>query len=75
MVLNGYRLTVSSKRIPKEQWDEIFHPFVSNKKNGMGIGLAFSSKIMYEHSGDLKVSNSSPEGTEFQITIPQYNIW
>mgnify|MGYP001135002420 CR=1 FL=1 len=65
----------TGKGIPKDQWDKIFHPFVSNKKNGMGIGLAFSRKIMYEHNGDLKVVDSSSEGTEFQITIPQYNIW
>ncbi|MBO2535981.1 sensor histidine kinase [Rummeliibacillus suwonensis] len=65
----------TGKGIPQEEWDKIFNPFVSDKEKGMGIGLAFSRKIMYEHSGDLKVLNSTPEGTEFQITIPQHNVW
>lgn len=61
----------TGKGIPPENWDRIFDPFISKKKRGMGIGLAFSKKIMLEHRGDLKVVDSSSKGTHFQITIPK----
>ncbi|MEX3625464.1 PAS domain-containing sensor histidine kinase [Viridibacillus arvi] len=65
----------TGKGIPHEKWENIFNPFITDKERGMGIGLAFCRKIMHEHSGDVKVINSTPEGTQFQITIPQHNVW
>jgi len=62
----------SGKGIPDENWDKIFAPFVSNKKSGMGMGLAFCKKIMLEHLGDLKIIDSNSNGTRFQITLPRY---
>lgn len=60
----------TGKGIPTENWENIFNPFISNKKRGMGLGLAFSKKIVLEHQGDLKVVDSNPEGTHFRISIP-----
>lgn len=58
--------------IPSENWESIFDPFTSTKQDGIGLGLPFVKKIIFEHRGDIKVVESSHKGTHFQITLPQY---
>jgi signal transduction histidine kinase len=60
--------------IPPENWESIFDPFISSKDKGMGLGLPFVKKIIFEHRGDIIVANSSPAGTHFQIKIPQFEM-
>ncbi|MBP3951063.1 sensor histidine kinase [Bacillus suaedae] len=58
--------------IPLDQWEYIFDPFISTKKSGMGAGLPFVRKIIFEHRGEIKVSQSSEKGTTFRMILPQY---
>ncbi|WML43905.1 ATP-binding protein [Neobacillus sp. PS3-40] len=60
--------------IAPENWESIFDPFMSSKEKGMGLGLPFVKKIIFEHRGDIIVANSSPAGTHFQIRIPQFEM-
>lgn len=62
----------TGKGIPPANWDSIFDPFISFKSKGMGMGLPFVKKIIFEHLGDVRVIDSSPAGTHFKINIPQY---
>jgi len=55
----------SGTGIPPENWDKVFAPFVSNKKSGMGLGLALSKTIMLEHFEDLKIVDSNSNGIRF----------
>lgn len=64
----------TGKGIPLENWESIFDPFISFKDKGMGLGLAFVKKILFEHRGDIVVADSTPAGTHFKITIPQFGI-
>jgi signal transduction histidine kinase len=64
----------NGKGIPVENWEAIFDPFISYKKEGMGLGLPFVKKVIFEHRGDIKVVESSPNGTNFQIILPQYEF-
>jgi signal transduction histidine kinase len=64
----------SGKGMPIDNWETIFDPFISYKQEGMGLGLPFVKKILFEHRGDIKVVDSSPNGTHFQITLPQYTF-
>lgn len=56
--------------IPAEEWDSIFMPYQSTKKNGIGLGLSFSGFVVASHGGALYVKNSSSEGTTFEIRLP-----
>lgn len=56
--------------IPIDNWESIFDPFISFKKNGMGLGLPFVKKIIFEHRGDIRIIESSTEGTHIQISLP-----
>jgi len=51
--------------------DQIFQPFVSfGKENGTGLGLTIAHKILADHGGLLRLANTSPSGTTFELTLP-----
>lgn len=58
--------------IPREYWETIFDPFISSNNKGMGLGLPFVKKIIFEHHGDIQIIESTSEGTTFKINIPQF---
>ena len=49
--------------------ERIFHPFVTSKSNGYGLGLALVSKIISEHEGLIDVQSQSG-CTVFSILLP-----
>lgn len=58
----------SGKGIPDDEIENIFTPFFTTKKEGMGIGLSLSRQIMRLHKGNIKVISCPPEGTTFTLT-------
>jgi len=60
----------SGPGIAAEVREKIFHPFVTTKKGGSGIGLAMARKIVECHHGRIDVRSSPGEGTAFRIRIP-----
>ncbi|MFA5156091.1 MAG: cache domain-containing protein [Candidatus Omnitrophota bacterium] len=57
--------------IPRERLTTIFEPFRSTKKDGMGLGLAISRRIIEQHGGEVLVESQLDKGTIFTIRIPQ----
>jgi C4-dicarboxylate-specific signal transduction histidine kinase len=47
----------------------LFKPFVSSKRSGMGVGLSICQVIVTAHGGRIW-ADSSPQGTEFHFTLP-----
>lgn len=43
--------------------EEIFHPFVSFKENGNGVGLSLARQIVLGHGGSLEVEAPEPESS------------
>ncbi|WP_160722521.1 sensor histidine kinase [Bacillus sp. USDA818B3_A] len=64
----------TGKGISTNNWESIFDPFTSSKKDGLGLGLPFVKNIIFEHRGDIKVMDSGPKGTHIQIILPQYSF-
>jgi two-component system nitrogen regulation sensor histidine kinase GlnL len=60
----------TGKGIPDGDLRKIFIPFYTRKKNGTGIGLALSKKIIKDHGGLIKVKSQEGKGTAFSIYIP-----
>ncbi|WP_026559552.1 HAMP domain-containing sensor histidine kinase [Bacillus sp. J37] len=60
--------------IVKDRWESIFDPFISTKELGMGIGLPFVRKVIFEHRGEIFVLESSQNGTTFRVRLPQYEF-
>ncbi len=50
--------------------DSIFHPFVTTKREGLGVGLAVSRTIIQAHGGDLYYRPNPEGGSVFGFTLP-----
>jgi two-component system sensor kinase FixL len=50
--------------------DNVFNPFVTTKKDGMGIGLSLCYNIVDKHNGKITVSSKIGKGTIFHILLP-----
>lgn len=66
------RITVrdTGHGIPDEMREQIFSPFVSTKKTGSGLGLAFTQKIVELHGGTVAVHNNAGGGASFVLDLP-----
>jgi PAS domain S-box-containing protein len=60
----------SGPGIPPALREKIFDPFYTTRKEGYGIGLSFSHRVISDHGGGLKVDTSRWGGAEFRIEIP-----
>jgi signal transduction histidine kinase len=56
--------------VPPEMKEQIFNPFVTTKKTGVGLGLAIVSKIIDAHGGTVKLVSQPGHGACFRITFP-----
>jgi two-component system, NtrC family, sensor histidine kinase HydH len=67
----------SGPGVPAVLREQIFNPFVSTKKTGVGLGLAIVSKIVDAHGGRVTLGESSRSGKEgacFRVTFPAAKI-
>lgn len=55
--------------IPEEIRDRIFHPLVSGREGGSGLGLTLAQTFVQQHQGTI-ACDSEPGRTVFMITIP-----
>jgi signal transduction histidine kinase len=56
--------------VPPELQEQIFNPFVTTKKSGVGLGLAIVSKIVDAHGGSLKLVTKPGHGACFRVEFP-----
>ena len=66
------QVTDNGDGIPQDRLDDIFTPFYSTKKEGSGIGLPLSRRIMQLHGGELTVNSEPGEKTVFRMTFPDH---
>ena len=57
--------------VPEELREQIFNPFVTSKRSGVGLGLAIVSKIVDDHHGALHLEASSGHGACFSVFFPE----
>jgi len=57
--------------IQKEILNNIFNPFFSTRKRGLGLGLTITQKIINAHGGFIKVESEKGKGTTFNVFLPE----
>jgi signal transduction histidine kinase len=56
--------------IPPDKIETIFNPFVTTKRDGVGLGLAIVSKIIDGHNGRMTVESELGKGSTFRVFLP-----
>lgn len=67
------RIEDTGPGIPLELREQIFNPFVTTKKTGVGLGLSIVSKIVDGHRGSIRVEDAGAgqgAGARFVMTFP-----
>lgn len=63
-------VTDSGSGIRKEDLERIFEPFVTTKKNGVGLGLSVCRSIIAAHGQKLWATNNPDRGATFHFILP-----
>jgi signal transduction histidine kinase len=58
--------------IPEEVQTRIFDPFFSTKREGTGLGLPISARIIHRHRGTVEFETELGKGTVFRIALPAH---
>jgi signal transduction histidine kinase len=56
--------------IPRDQWDDLFLAFRSKNLGGSGLGLAIARDLAVAQGGNLKITRSTGDGSEFRLQLP-----
>lgn len=56
--------------VPPEMREQIFNPFVTSKKEGVGLGLAIVAKIVDDHRGWIRLEDGPTSCASFRVFLP-----
>jgi PAS domain S-box-containing protein len=56
--------------ISEENLARLYEPYFTQKRNGMGLGLAFTLNILQSHKATIDVNSKEGMGTTFTLTFP-----
>lgn len=59
--------------IPLSVRKRLFQPFVSEGKNGLGLGLALARQTVLDHGGDLWAEETRSSGARFRLRLPYHS--
>ena len=54
------------------EFDRVFEPYYTTKREGLGIGLSISKSILAAHGGRIWAENNAECGATFYFTLPIY---
>lgn len=54
----------------EEQMSQLFQPFYTTKREGMGLGLSISHSIIERHGGELRYAGRADSQTRFCFSLP-----
>jgi two-component system, NtrC family, sensor histidine kinase HydH len=68
----GVLVTVedSGPGVPPELREQIFNPFFTSKKDGVGLGLSIVAKIVDDHRGSIRLDPETRQGARIRVFLP-----
>jgi PAS domain S-box-containing protein len=64
------RISDNGCGISEENISRLFEPYFTQKRNGVGLGLAFTLNILQSHKANIEVNSKEGVGTTFVISFP-----
>ena len=61
----------SGAGVPLELREQIFNPFFTSKKEGVGLGLSIVAKVVDDHRGSIRLDSDTIRGARFRVFFPQ----
>ncbi len=56
--------------LPEHELERIFEAFYTRKAKGTGLGLPMVQQILHDHGGHVRVAETGPQGTRFEVFLP-----
>ncbi|MBI4826226.1 MAG: HAMP domain-containing protein [Nitrospirae bacterium] len=56
--------------VNKDMMDKVFEPFLTTKSKGLGLGLAFTKRIIEEHGGKVVFESTEGKGSTLTFILP-----
>ncbi|MGH9758527.1 MAG: ATP-binding protein [Candidatus Acidiferrales bacterium] len=66
----GVLIEDSGAGVPLDFREQIFNPFFTSKKDGVGLGLSIVAKIVDDHRGWIKLESDAAGGARFHVFLP-----
>ncbi|HXZ13237.1 MAG TPA: ATP-binding protein [Candidatus Sulfotelmatobacter sp.] len=66
----GVTIADTGPGVPPELREQIFNPFFTSKKDGVGLGLAIVAKIVDDHRGWIRLETGTDRGATFRVFLP-----
>lgn len=66
----GATIEDSGPGVPPELCEQIFNPFFTSKKDGVGLGLSIVAKIVDDHHGWIRLDCEYHSGARFHLFLP-----
>ncbi len=66
----GIKIEDTGPGVPPEMREQIFNPFFTSKKDGVGLGLSIVAKIVDAHRGWIKLESEAGHGACFHVFLP-----
>ncbi|MGH7838059.1 MAG: ATP-binding protein, partial [Candidatus Binataceae bacterium] len=67
----GVLVEDSGPGVAPELREQIFNPFFTSKKDGVGLGLSIVAKIVDDHRGWIKLESGARGGARFHVFLPE----
>lgn len=70
-----FKLVIADNGIgmEKDQIENLFESFYTNKSGGMGIGLSSVKNILHDHQATVEVESEPKKGTTFILSFPRFS--
>lgn len=56
--------------VPPEFREQVFNPFFTSKREGVGLGLAIVAKFVDDHRGSIRLESGPGPGASFRVFLP-----